>query len=147
MSSWLMVAGVKHRVRRRWRASLVGTAAILLPPSAMCQDSIRRLDVELGEQVFNSVCRTCHSTKNGDNRLGPHLHNIVGRKAGAVANFGYSSAIKGAGFVWDEKALDRFIANPDEAVPGNGMKPYGGLPSADTRARLLLFLQSLEQNQ
>jgi cytochrome c len=55
--------------------------------------------------------------------------------------------MKGADFVWDEAILDRFIANPDETVPGNGMKPYGGLASTDTRAKLLLFLRSLEKNQ
>ena len=31
--------------------------------------------------------------------------------------------MKDAGFVWDEKTLDRFIANPDETVPGKAMKP------------------------
>jgi cytochrome c553 len=35
-------------------------------------------------------------------------------------------AMKGADFVWDKEKLDRFIAKPDEVVPGNNMKPYGG---------------------
>src|SRR6516162_2243392 len=34
----------------------------------------------------------CHTTKEGDNRLGPNLHNIIGRKAGSLQNYGYSSA-------------------------------------------------------
>ncbi len=142
------VAKVKREARPRWLAALTGIVFIVLSSSATSQESInRRADVELGEQVFNSACRTCHTTREGDNRLGPHLHNIVGRKAGAVPNYGYSSAMKGAGFVWDEAMLDRFIANPDETVPGNGMRPYGGLASADTRAKLLLFLRSLEKRQ
>jgi hypothetical protein len=53
-------------------------------------------------------------------RLGPNLHNIIGRKAGSVPNYGYSSAMKGADFVWDKEKLDRFIAKPDEVVPGTG---------------------------
>ena len=142
------VANVKCEARPRWLAALAGIVSIVLSSSAKSQELInRRADVELGEQVFNSACRTCHTTREGDNRLGPHLHNIVGRTAGAVPNYGYSSAMKGAGFVWDEAMLDRFIANPDEAVPGNGMRPYGGLASADTRAKLLLFLRSLEKKQ
>src|SRR5262249_20627713 len=44
-------------------------------------------------------------------------------------NYGYSSAMKGAEFVWDKEKLDHFIAKPDEVVPGNNMKPYGGLTS------------------
>ena len=43
-------------------------------------------------------------------------------------------------FVWDEGKLDRFIANPDEVVPGNKMKPYGGLASKDDRAKIIAFL-------
>ena len=91
-------------------------------------------DTESGQQTFNNACRTCHTTKEGDNRLGPNLHNIIGRKAGSLQNYGYSSAMKGADFVWDKEKLDRFIAKPDEVVPGNNMKPYGGLTSAEDRA-------------
>lgn len=96
-----------------------------------------------GQLVFNNACRTCHTTKESDNRLGPHLYKIVGRKAGALPNYGYSSAMKNADFVWDETRLNRFIANPDDVVPGNKMKPYGGLASADDRAKVIAFLRSL----
>jgi hypothetical protein len=30
-----------------------------------------------------------------------------------------------------QEKLDRFIAKPDEVVPGNNMKPHGGLTSAE----------------
>jgi cytochrome c len=96
-------------------------------------------DVAKGQLVFNNACRT----KEGDNRLGPHLYKIVGRKAGSLPNCGYSNAMKSADFVWDEAKLNRFIANPEEIVPGNNMKPYGGLASADDRAKILAFLRSL----
>ena len=48
--------------------------------------------------------------------------------------------MKEADFVWDEDKLIRFIANPDEIVPGNNMKPYGGLVSKDERAKIIAFL-------
>jgi cytochrome c len=147
MANWLPVARVKHRARPRCPTVLAGITSILVSSSAVCQESTHRPDAESGKQVFNSACRTCHTTREGDNRLGPHLHNIVGRKAGTVPNYGYSSAMKGADFVWDDEMLDRFIANPDETVPGNSMKPYGGLASADTRSKLRLFLRSLDKNQ
>jgi cytochrome c len=73
---------------------------------------------------------------------GPNFHNIIGRKAGSLPTFGYSSAMKGADFVWDKEKLDGFIAKPDEVVPGNNMKPYGGLASAEDRTKLINFLQS-----
>jgi cytochrome c len=78
--------------------------------------------------------------KEGDNRLGPNLYRVVGRKAGSLPDYAFSSAMKEAGFVWDEEKLDRFIANPDQVVPGNNMKPYGGLPSSDDRKKIIAFL-------
>jgi len=50
--------------------------------------------------------------------------------------------MKDAGFVWDEANLARFIANPDEVVPGNNMKPYAGLASAGDRGKIVSFLLS-----
>ena len=130
-------------VRRRNRMLLLGALiamAFMLPaPSALPQVSQGTEDV-LGQQAFNNACRTCHMVKEGDNRLGPNLHKVVGRKAGSLPDYGFSSAMKEAGFVWDEEKLDRFIANPDEVVPGNNMKPYGGLSSGDDRKKIIAFL-------
>jgi cytochrome c len=100
-----------------------------------------------GQLVFNNACRTCHTIKEGDNRLGPNLYKIVGRKAGSLQNYGYSSAMKGADFVWDEAKLDQFIANPEQIVPGNNMKPFSGLASADDRAKVIAFLLSLSKDE
>ena len=128
------------------RIVIVGLACstflILLSSSAVPQEARAGADAGLGQLIFNNACRTCHTTKEGDNRLGPNLHNIIGRKAGSLPNFGYSSAMKGADFVWDKEKLDGFIAKPDEVVPGNNMKPYGGLASAEDRTKLITFLQS-----
>ena len=114
---------------------------ILLSISAVPQEAARA-DVASGQLLFNNACRTCHTMKEGDNRLGPNLHNIIGRKAGSLPDYGYSSAMKGADFVWDKEKLDSFIAKPDEVLPGNSMKPYGGLASAEDRSKLIAFLQS-----
>jgi cytochrome c len=117
----------------------VCTACVMLPVS---QSASQERDVASGQLVFNNACRTCHTTREGDNRLGPNLYKIVGRKAGSLQNYGYSSAMKGADFVWDEAKLDRFIANPEQTVPGNNMKPFSGLASADDRAKVIAFLLS-----
>ena len=131
-----------------FRAVIIGAVGVaylmLSASSSVAQKPLRQDgDVESGQLVFNNACRTCHTTSEGDNRLGPHLYKIVGRKAGSLPNYGYSSAMKSADFVWDEAKLNRFIANPDEIVPGNNMKPYGGLASADDRAKIIAFLRSL----
>ena len=130
-------------VRRRNRIFLIGAlgaVAYLLPsPSALPQAS-QGTEAVSGQQAFNNACRTCHMVREGDNRLGPNLYKIVGRKAGSLPDYAFSSAMKEAGFVWDEEKLDRFIANPDEVVPGNSMKPYGGLASSDDRKKIIAFL-------
>jgi cytochrome c len=97
-----------------------------------------------GQLLFNNACRTCHSIKDGDNRLGPSLHGVVGRKAGSLPGYAYSDTMKGAGIVWDEATLDRFIADPETVVRGNKMKPYGGIASADERSRLIAYLKSAD---
>ena len=93
------------------------TFMILLSSSAVPQEARAGADAGLGQLIFNNACRTCHTTKEGDNRLGPNLHNIIGRKASALPTFGYSSAMKGADFVWDKEKLDGFIANPMRLCP------------------------------
>ena len=115
--------------------AISGMACVLSSPSALAQAG----DVS-GQQAFNNACRTCHMVREGDNRLGPNLHKIVGRKAGSLPDYAFSSAMKEADFVWDEEKLDRFIAKPDEVVPGNNMKPYGGLSSGDDRKKIIAFL-------
>src|SRR5206468_6924302 len=126
---------------------ICSTSLVLLGFPAVPQEPAGKgADTESGQLTFNNACRTCHTTKEGDNRLGPNLHNIIGRKAGSLQNYGYSSAMKGADFVWDKEKLDRFIAKPDEFVPGNNMKPYGGLTSAEDRAKVIVFLESLTTN-
>lgn len=139
-SSITMNAGPFARLGRAFlTGGLSAIALMLASPAALPQASQGTADAS-GQQAFNNACRTCHMVKEGDNRLGPNLHRIVGRKAGTLPDYGFSSAMKDAGFVWDEEKLDRFIASPDEVVPGNSMKPYGGLASSDERKRIVGFL-------
>ncbi|WOH64548.1 c-type cytochrome [Bradyrhizobium sp. BWA-3-5] len=118
--------------------ALSGMAFVLSSPSALPQAS--NAEDASGQQAFNNACRTCHIMREGDNRLGPNLHKVIGRKAGSLPEYAFSSAMKEAGFVWDEEKLDRFIANPEEVVPGNNMKPYGGLSSSEDRKKIIAFL-------
>jgi len=125
----------------RWYpiVALSGMACMLSSSSALPQVS-QGAEAASEQQAFNNACRTCHVIREGDNRLGPNLHKIIGRKAGSLPDYNYSSAMKEAGFVWDKEKLDRFIANPDEVVSGNSMKPYNGLTSSDDRTKIIAFL-------
>ncbi len=119
--------------------------AIAIPPMAiglvlLCAPALAQDDA--GQIAFNNACRTCHTVREGDNRLGPSLSRVIGRKAGSLPNYNYSESMKKADLVWDKQNLDRFIANPDAVVSGNNMKPYGGIASADERAKIVAFLES-----
>lgn len=96
---------------------------------------------DAGQIAYNNACRTCHSIKEGDNRLGPSLYGIVGKKAGTVSGYDSSPAIRQSGIVWDEKNLDRFIADPDAVVHGNSMKPFGGIGSEEERHKIISYLK------
>ena len=115
-----------------WYAAL---ALGLLTSVAAAQD-------DSGQVIFNNSCRTCHTVEPGDNRLGPSLAAIIGRKAGSLPDYAYSDAMKKSSVVWDEATLDRFIENPDSVVAGNNMKPYSGMTSAEDRAAIVAYLKA-----
>jgi cytochrome c len=105
---------------------------------AMAQDTA-------GQLAFNNLCRTCHTLRAGDNRLGPSLYGVLGRKSGTLPNFGYSESMKKADIIWDSNNLDRFMANPDQVVPGNNMKPFSGIASPEDRAKIVSYLVSVSK--
>jgi cytochrome c len=74
--------------------------------------------VARGRAIFAS-CSTCHAL-NGQTIVGPSLRGVVGRKAGSVAGFAYSDALKTSNFDWTPDKLATFLANPD-SVPGTNM--------------------------
>lgn len=121
---------------------LIGAALAL---SAALTQIASAAEEASGEQVFNNHCRTCHTWKEGDNRLGPTLHGLIGRKAGSVEGFAYSQSMKNANISWDEGTLDKFIANPNSVVANNNMKPFAGISDAKTRAQIIEFLKSNPQ--
>jgi cytochrome c len=115
-------------------AGLVGTTAAVL-----AQSSNSSSDLEL---AFNGHCRECHAFDKGDNRLGPSLYGVVGRKAGIEPGFSYSDSLKSSGITWNEKNLDKWITNPNALVPGNNMGAiFGGVADAGERAKIIAFLK------
>jgi cytochrome c len=99
-----------------------------------------------GQAAFNNHCRTCHSTKKGDNRLGPSLYGIFGAKAGKAAGYAnYSQSLAGSGITWTESTLDKYIEDPEALVPNNNMKPYTGIRDAAERQKIIAYLKSLRE--
>ena len=100
-------------------------------------------DVEKGKAVFER-CQVCHVHDTKTNKVGPHLGDVVGRKAGSVEGFHYSDAMKKKGeegLVWTEENLATYLKDPKAFVPGNKMV-FVGLKKDDEIADVIAFLKS-----
>lgn len=93
-----------------------------------------------GQQDFRA-CASCHSLEPDRNMTGPSLAKIWGRKAGSLPSFDrYSDVLKSSGIIWDDRALDGWLTDPQHMVPDNDM-PFEGIKDARVRADLLAFLK------
>jgi len=78
--------------------------------------------IEAGRKLF-ARCAGCHEVgPNAGNIFGPQLNGVLGRKAGGVAGYAYSPALKASTLVWDERSLNAFIRDSEQVVPGNKMR-------------------------
>ncbi len=105
-------------------------------PSALAEQG----NASRGQQDFRA-CAPCHSLEADRNMTGPSLANLWGRKAGSLPSFErYSDALKLSGIIWDDRALDGWLTDPQAMVPDNDM-PFEGIRDARVRADLLAFLK------
>ena len=93
-----------------------------------------------GERQFRQRCAACHALQAGQNKAGPHLAGIIGRKAGSVEAARYSRALQKSQIVWDDDTLDGFLANPRKAVSGTTMMI--GVPNQGQRRAIIDYLKS-----
>ncbi|MBT3532555.1 MAG: hypothetical protein HN478_01675 [Rhodospirillaceae bacterium] len=75
-----------------------------------------------GARLFRK-CANCHAlTKDERQRAGPHFDGLFGRKAGGLAGYRYSKALREARVVWSRKTIaELFRQGPDRYVPGTKM--------------------------
>lgn len=78
-----------------------------------------------GAKLFKNHCGTCHAIEPaGPPRQGPHLHGLMGRKAGAIEGYKYSTGMKAATWQWTPEQLDLWLADPKALVPDTLMSVY-----------------------
>ncbi|MNM73414.1 Cytochrome c2 precursor [compost metagenome] len=93
-----------------------------------------------GEQAF-AMCAACHGRDaTAPQRMGPNLHNLLGRKAGSNPGFNYSPALKASGIIWDAKQLDAYLTAPSKLVPGTRM--VIAVPDPARRQALIEYLSA-----
>jgi cytochrome c len=129
------IGGVDRMIRVA-ALSFAMAFGLVLPAAAQNADA--------GQRVFNQ-CRACHTiNEGGRNGVGPNLHGVIGRQAGAIEGFRYSAPLRAKaeeGLVWDEAALRAYIGNPKAVIPGGSMS-YPGLRSEQQMNDLIAYLKA-----
>jgi cytochrome c len=95
-----------------------------------------------GKEIYTR-CLACHALAY--DRTGPRHCGLFGRRAGSAKGFAYSDAMRRSKIVWNEKTLDRFLANPLAAVPGTAMG-YAGIADRKERTDLIAYLKQANRS-
>ena len=96
-----------------------------------------------GAPAAFAQCASCHSAEPGKHGIGPSLAGIYGTKAGEIAGYEFSPALKSSGLTWDDATLDKWLAGPMKMVPGTRMT-YAGMTDPAKRAELIAWLKTLK---
>ena len=103
---------------------------------------IAAADPAEGARAFRS-CGACHSTEaDAKHRMGPNLWGVAGAPKAAREGFRYSAALAGLGGVWNDAALDAFLADPRGYAPSTKMA-FAGIAEPERRAAVIAYLRTL----
>ncbi len=120
------------------RACALALLFLAIGPLAFAADATR------GAQVFRQ-CAACHSVSAGEHLTGPSLAHAWNRKAASAEGFTrYSEALKRSGLVWNEATLERWLANPQAAVPGTSMT-FAGIRDGKQREDVIAYLRAVSE--
>ncbi len=123
-------------MHRRIVIALIAPAALAAAAPAAAQDA------KAGEKIF-AACRACHSVVKGQNRVGPSLAGVVGRRSASVAGFNYSKAMRAKNVTWTPANLNTYLTKPSAYVPGTRMA-FPGIADAKRRGDLIAYLRTLK---
>ena len=120
-------------------AATLGKQTVLSAVEYLATPEFAGADVENGARQA-LLCRACHSMEEGGaNMIGPRLFGFFGNRIGTVEDFVYSKAVMDADFVWTPRALDAWLVQPGQFLPGNRMT-FAGVADADKRVDLIAYL-------
>jgi cytochrome c len=102
-------------------------------------------DLDSGKKIFKK-CAACHSiVKDGGNKIGPALYNVVGRAVGGVSDYKYSKSLASYGKEWTFEELNGFLKKPSTYLRGTKMS-YAGLRKETDRASIIMYLNHNSDN-
>ena len=96
-------------------------------------------DLAHGEKVFKK-CAACHLiNKGGENKIGPALYGIIGRKVAAKDDYKYSKAMAAYDKFWTFEEMNGYLKKPQRYIKGTKMA-FAGLRKEKDRASVILYL-------
>jgi cytochrome c len=99
-------------------------------------------DLAAGQKMF-AKCRICHTVAPGaPSTVGPNLHGLFGRRAGSLADFSYSPAMKASAVTWDDDTLTKYLRDPRAFIPGDSMA-FPGIKDDKLLADLIAYLRQV----
>ena len=102
-------------------------------------------NVEHGEKVFKK-CTACHVVnKGGENKIGPALYGVLGRKVAAIENYKYSKAMASYEKNWTFEEMNGYLRKPQAYIKGTKMA-FAGLRKEKDRASVILYLNQNSDN-
>jgi cytochrome c len=112
------------------------------------EDDLKKVtaaNVDAGRDVFKK-CAACHSAnKGGENRVGPNMWGIIGRKPGQHPGFAYSEALKSQGGDWTFGRFAAYIWDPKGFIPGNKMA-FAGIQDKQDLVDLIAYTRTLDDS-
>ncbi len=112
-------------------------------PDAAAPPAVASVAAADGKPASFAQCAACHSVEPGKHGIGPSLVGVYGTKAGELAGYTFSPALKASGLTWDDATLDKWLEGPMKLVPGTKMT-YAGLSDPAKRAELVAYLKTLK---
>ncbi len=97
--------------------------------------------VERGRAVYQEHCAGCHSVEA--HREGPAHRGVLGRRAGALKDYGYSPALRASKLLWTRATLKAWLADPEALIPGQAMDYH--LDDAGEREDVVAYLATLKR--
>lgn len=115
-----------------------------LPPPDKIEPLLASAAPEKGEERFSANCIRCHAPPGiNQNRVGPSLWNVVGRRQSARDDFDYSAAFNRLDGIWSFENLNMLLLDAGNYYPGNAMtKIYRtDILEPQDRADMISFLR------
>ena len=134
---------------RGYQVSIEESATTLeskqVPEEIVIADIMKSADYDKGK-ALSKKCTSCHSlNKDGPNKVGPNLWNIINSDIASRTDYTYSKALTAIEGNWNYDAMYKFLNSPRKYAPGTKMS-FAGFNKPKDIASMIEFLRNNSEN-